>query len=87
LYNKRVEKETTMKKLTPEERADRAELAAERARINALYAQGAMGRQAPKPEVAEPERYVVKVLPSAYVRKQAALKAAETRRLRRLNLI
>jgi hypothetical protein len=73
-----------MIKLTPEQRAARLLDRQEDARINELYAAGAMNRLAPKPEVAEPARYSVKVLPSAYKRKQAALKAAETRRANRL---
>jgi hypothetical protein len=46
-----------------------------------------MNRLAPTPEVANPSHYAVKVLPSAVKRKAAALKAAETRRLRRLGLV
>jgi hypothetical protein len=76
-----------MIKLTPEERAARLLDRQEDARINALYEAGAMNRLAPTPEVANPSHYAVKVLPSAVKRKAAALKAAETRRLRRLGLV
>ena len=74
----------TMKKLTPEELADRAELRAERQRINELYANGAMGRAYVKPEVeAAPVRRVT-VLTSAVATKARAAKAAATRRQNRL---
>lgn len=73
-------------RLSPEERALRAAERAEDARINELYAAGAMGRLAPKPGVAEPVAYRVTQLTSAYTRKQAALKAAATRRMRRYGL-
>jgi hypothetical protein len=73
-----------MKKLTPEERELRRLDRLEDLRVNALYAGGAMGRQAAKPEApAEPEAYTVTKLPSAYTRKAAAEKAARTRRLNR----
>lgn len=76
-----------MKKLTSEERELRRLDRAEDARINALYASGSMAHAvAPAPTVAEPTRYTVVTLPSAYNRKLAAEKAARTRRLRRQGL-
>jgi hypothetical protein len=73
-----------MKKLTQEERLARLADRAEDARVNALYASGAMGRQVAKPEpTTEPETYTVTKLPSAFKRKAAAVKAARTRRLNR----
>jgi hypothetical protein len=79
-------------KLTPQARAERAALAAERrlyaadnARINALYAQGSLNRlpATPAPEVPAPARYTVTVLPSAVQAQARAAKAAATRRRNR----
>ena len=79
-----MKKETTMKKLTPEQRAQRALDRADDARINELYANGAMGRAYVKPEVeAAPVRRVT-VLTSAVATKARAAKAAATRRANRL---
>ena len=74
----------TMKKLTPEQRAQRALDRADDARINELYANGAMGRAHVAPVVeAAPVRRVT-VLTSAVVTKARGAKAAATRRQNRL---
>jgi hypothetical protein len=74
----------SVNRLTATERAQRALDRQDDKRVNALYAQGAPNRLAPKPEVVAPKSYVVKVLPSAMKRKAAATKAAATRRQRKL---